>query len=347
MDVSLPVICLTSHDVEIKVYESARKAAIDLGIDSSGITKVCKGKRKTCGGYKWKYGEKTLPTFPKGGKLHPKYKSYAIYKDGRVYGLAMKKFLKPQNGSDGYISVGVSLNGKRKHKLIHILVAQTYIKNDDKNKIEVNHKDRNKENNNVDNLEWVTHGENMKHFHDNKITKQLSYDDNDKKENKIELEDELWTEILDEEDYLISNYGRLYSNKIGHYLRPTIDKKGYASIKLNNENFKVHVLVLKLFEGDYPEDMINPQVHHIDSNPSNNHISNLKWVTSKENIELSYEIGERNTYPIIRYDLNMKKIATYKSCSEAAKILGISYQAIYKCCIGESKTCDSSIFKYK
>lgn len=53
-------------------------------------------------------------------------------------------------------------NGKKSIKYIHILVGIHFIKNDSK-KPQINHKDLNKENNNVSNLEWVTNKENTIH----------------------------------------------------------------------------------------------------------------------------------------------------------------------------------------
>ena len=55
-----------------------------------------------------------------------------------------------------------SLGGDGKHYRIHILVAKHFIVNPN-NKTMVNHKDGNKENNNVDNLEWATNQENSQH----------------------------------------------------------------------------------------------------------------------------------------------------------------------------------------
>ena len=57
---------------------------------------------------------------------------------------------------DGYLCVGLNKNGKRKTFKVHRLVAITFIPNID-NLPEVNHKDENKSNNCVDNLEWCTH----------------------------------------------------------------------------------------------------------------------------------------------------------------------------------------------
>lgn len=60
---------------------------------------------------------------------------------------------------NGYMSVSLQKSGDRKTKLVHRLVAQAFIQNPD-NLPEVNHLDENKENNVVDNLEWVTQAEN-------------------------------------------------------------------------------------------------------------------------------------------------------------------------------------------
>lgn len=65
---------------------------------------------------------------------------------------------------DGYPQVKLSKENKDKNISVHILVAEAFIpKKDDHQVYEVNHKDANRANNNVDNLEWVTHKENIKY----------------------------------------------------------------------------------------------------------------------------------------------------------------------------------------
>lgn len=70
--------------------------------------------------------------------------------------------LKPTDNGRGYQIVSLNKNG-RKNKYVHRLVAETFIDNPD-NKKEVNHKDLNKKNNCVENLEWVTQIENKAHY---------------------------------------------------------------------------------------------------------------------------------------------------------------------------------------
>jgi len=64
--------------------------------------------------------------------------------------------------SKGYLKIGLNVDLKRKCFFVHRLVAEAFIPNPD-NKPEINHKDGNKKNNNVSNLEWVTHSENLQH----------------------------------------------------------------------------------------------------------------------------------------------------------------------------------------
>ena len=87
---------------------------------------------------------------------------YAVSKDGRVKNIKTGHILKPGIDPDGYSIVVLMDNGKRNCVKVHRLVASTFL-NNPANKPQVNHKDGNKQNNNVENLEWVTNKENAHH----------------------------------------------------------------------------------------------------------------------------------------------------------------------------------------
>ena len=77
------------------------------------------------------------------------------------------KKMKPFITSDGYVEYVLAYpTGNKKHIQAHRIVAGLYIPNYDLNKKYVNHKDGNRSNNNVTNLEWMTHSENIKHSFD-------------------------------------------------------------------------------------------------------------------------------------------------------------------------------------
>lgn len=92
------------------------------------------------------------------------YTDYHISNYGNIKSFNQNKerILKPNDNGYGYLSVFLCLHNKRHKFYIHRLVAQTFIPNTN-NKQEVNHKDGNKQNNRVDNLEWCTSSENHKH----------------------------------------------------------------------------------------------------------------------------------------------------------------------------------------
>lgn len=90
-----------------------------------------------------------------------------------VKSLINKELSQHVNGSSiegRYISIGLWKNNKSTYKYLHRLVAEAFIPNPE-NKPQVNHIDGNTLNNNVNNLQWVTQEENMRHAKDHGLLK--------------------------------------------------------------------------------------------------------------------------------------------------------------------------------
>ncbi len=90
--------------------------------------------------------------------------NYQISNTGLVRNRTTSYILKGRETMNGYLQVCLKIDDKNKfmNEYIHRLVAQYWLENSN-NKKEVNHKDGNKHNNNVNNLEWVTAKENSNH----------------------------------------------------------------------------------------------------------------------------------------------------------------------------------------
>ena len=118
---------------------------------------------------------------------------------------------------------------------------------------------------------------------------------------------EIWKDIPNYEgSYQVSNTGlvrsvdrmiaikdgimRKYKGKV---LKPYLNNKGYELIQLYSDNGRdtkaVHRLVLETFKPHV--NMIDLQVNHIDGDKLNNHLTNLEWVTGRDNILHAYDTG--------------------------------------------------------
>jgi len=146
----------------IEKYNSIKEATGGENRKKSSIIMCATGKRKTAYGYKWKYetDNKTNNNIDDWKDIE-EFPRYKISETGELYSKHTKRILTPTI-YDNYYRLRLAKNGKYLSKAIHRLVAQTYIENID-NKPIVNHKDGNTMNNNVDNLEWCTHSENVLH----------------------------------------------------------------------------------------------------------------------------------------------------------------------------------------
>ena len=116
---------------------------------------------------------------------------------------------------------------------------------------------------------------------------------------------EVFLEVKDFNDYMISNYGRVLSlpkkinQKKGSYkytdrkiLNPSVNEKGYHSIRLYRNGrqytFRVHRLVYSTFINDIPKGY---ELNHLDCNKANNSISNLEICTRQENMDHAVREG--------------------------------------------------------
>lgn len=94
--------------------------------------------------------------------------------------------------------------------------------------------------------------------------------------------------------YFATEDGHIYSEHLKRNISEYTDKDGYKKVRLSNGDgsrkvFSVHRLILETFQPN--PNSKNLQVNHIDGNKTNNCISNLEWVTCKQNINHAYNLG--------------------------------------------------------
>ena len=104
-------------------------------------------------------------------KVIEEFPNYLIDIDGNVYDTEKNKYCHFNKDNYGYILVNLRKNNNWYKRKVHRLLALSYLPNPE-NKCDVNHIDGNKSNNSLDNLEWATRSENMKHAWKNILTNE-------------------------------------------------------------------------------------------------------------------------------------------------------------------------------
>ena len=113
-----------------------------------------------------------------------KYEGYEVSNLGRIKSYKVDKvngiIMKPYKDTKGYLQIDISLDGRKRnnrvHLLVHRLVATAFIPNIN-NLPQVNHKDENKENNRVENLEWCTNEYNINYgTHNERVANAIRID---------------------------------------------------------------------------------------------------------------------------------------------------------------------------
>jgi hypothetical protein len=95
---------------------------------------------------------------------------------------------------------------------------------------------------------------------------------------------ENWKKVIGYENYEVSDIGNVRNSKTGRVLKKAVGTQGYYKQCLCNngkqKTVNIHRLVAKAFIDNLDN---KPCVDHIDNNRTNNHFTNLRWATTKEN----------------------------------------------------------------
>ena len=173
-------------------------------------------------------------------------------------------------------------------------------------------------------------------------------------------EKEIWRNVPIEgyERYLVSNYGRVMNGDTGRILKGVVKENGYLKVVLyNNYKYKtlyIHRLVgLAFIENDDP--INKTQINHKDEDKTNNHVSNLVFVTPKENSNYGTrneriskarrgnnygKLGgnHHNAKKVVQLTLDGELLKVWDSTTEAERSGEFTNSGISKCCNGKLKT---------
>jgi len=133
------------------------------------------------------------------------------------------------------------------------------------------------------------------------------------------------------DEYMVDSEGFVISKKYGVPMKPSISHSGYYLVNLSiygiSKTIPVHLAVARTFLGDRTKEGM--QVNHIDGNKLNNCLSNLEWVTPKENtLHSIYILGNNvgsnngNSKGVLGYDkINNELKYSYDSIADCARDL--------------------------
>ena len=139
-----------------------------------------------------------------------------------------------------------------------------------------------------------------------------------------DVDEELFKRIDGFDNYLVSNFGNIKNSKTNKILKLINNSEGYKVINLFKNKkvkmFRVHRLVAIAFL-ENPNN--KPKVDHIDNNPANNNVKNLRWATSSDNsCNRGKQKNNTTGFKGVSFDKHAKKYQAYININGKKKSLG-------------------------
>lgn len=151
----------------------------------------------------------------------------------------------------------------------------------------------------------------------------------------------IWKNIRDFPNYDINNLGQIRNNKSGYIKKPSISKRGYSVVSLQN-NWKQYLKTIhRLIAIAFIDNPYNkPEINHIDGDKTNYKLTNLEWCTTQENNIHMRKTGLHTSdgdKQVAQYDKNWNLIKIYKSVSAASRELNLNRANICNVCRGNTR----------
>ena len=112
------------------------------------------------------------------------------------------------------------------------------------------------------------------------------------------MNNELWKEIENYDNYMVSNFGNVKNVKTGRILKPVLSQ-GYLQVMLCVNSIKTVLKIHKLVADAFLPDAENDEqtiIDHINRQRADNHYLNLRWVSSKQNSQNSTKRQNTSSY---------------------------------------------------
>lgn len=217
--------------------------------------------------------------------------------------------MKPTVNREGYERLILYKDRKSKHILVHRIVAMAFIPNPN-NYPQVNHKDEDKSNNDVTNIEWCS-----PKYNSNYGTRA---------KRRLEKMKKPIIQMTMDGDF-VKKYDSI--------------KHAVDAIGLKSSSISAACRGIKISAGGYK--------WRYEDEERNAKAIKKRELIEKEYIEKGYPYNRAHTKEVVQFTLNGDFVAKYSSAKEASKKTGIRKNVIYSACQGRDKKIMGYVFKYK